>query len=292
MSRSSQFPPILTPESEAYPDRLRDLDQPPDLHVRQPRRADEVASILTAPTVAIVGARRATEAACSFTGRLSHDLAAVGVVVVSGLALGVDAAAHEGCLRGNGVTVAVLGCGIDVDYPAANRQLAGRVAVEGLVVSEYEHGVPPAPWRFPARNRIVAALADVVCVVEASRRSGALITAGYALALGRDVLVAPSSPWHGAAQGGNELLRDGASPLIDAGDVLAMLGMDPAIRRSADPQLPDDERLVLACVRRAPATIVGLQRSVGLPIARIAAAVAGLELADLVRRERDGSITG
>ena len=147
------------------------------------------------------------------------------MTVISGLALGIDAAAHAGALDGAGRTIAVLGCGIDRDYPRRNAALARRIASAGAIVSEWGPGVEPAPWRFPVRNRIVAALAQATVVVEATRRSGALITADHALALGRDVLAVPGAPWLDLGGGTLALLRAGAAPVGGAGDVLDALGV-------------------------------------------------------------------
>ena len=177
------------------------------------------------PAVAIVGAR-----ACSAYGRqiarsLGRELAAAGLVVVSGLARGVDSEAHRGALEAAGTTVAVLGCGIDRDYPAANRELARQIAATGLVVSEYAPGVEPAPWRFPARNRIVAGLCAATVVVEARERSGALITADFALEEGREVFAVPGEITSALSAGSNALLRLGATPLTRAEDVLESFGL-------------------------------------------------------------------
>jgi DNA processing protein len=176
-------------DERGYPALLRQIPDPPaSLWVR----GDADVDVLSAPAVAIVGAR-----ACSGYGRsvarlLASETAAAGVVVVSGLARGIDGEAHRGALASRGPTVAVLGCGIDRDYPAAHAQLAREiVASGGLVVSEYEPGVEPAPWRFPARNRVIAGLARATVVVEARERSGALITADFALEDGREVLAVP-----------------------------------------------------------------------------------------------------
>ena len=173
------------------------------------------------PRSPIVGAR-----ACSAYGRqiarsLGRELAAAGLVVVSGLARGIDAEAHRGALEAAGATVAVLGCGIDRDYPAAHRELARQIAATGLVVSEYAPGVEPAPWRFPARNRIVAGLCAATVVVEARERSGALITADFALEEGREVLGGARRDHVARSRAGsNALLRLGATPLTCAQDVL------------------------------------------------------------------------
>lgn len=179
---------FLARSDPGFPALLRAIhDPPPGLFLRG--GADE--ELVARPAVAVVGAR-----ACSAYGRqvarlLGRELAAAGLVVVSGLARGVDGEAHRGALEAGGPTVAVLGCGIDRDYPAAHRALAAEIAERGLVVSEYAPGVAPAPWRFPARNRIVAGLCAATVVVEARERSGALITADLALEEGREVFAVP-----------------------------------------------------------------------------------------------------
>ena len=171
-----------------FPPLLRAIHDPPQgLFVRG---AGESA-LLARPAVAIVGARACSAYGAEVARMLGRELAAAGLVVVSGLARGVDGAAHRGALEAGGTTVAVLGCGIDRDYPAAHAGLAREICGSGLVVSEYAPGVEPAPWRFPARNRIIAGLAQATVVVEARERSGALITADLALEEGREVLACP-----------------------------------------------------------------------------------------------------
>ena len=150
-----------------------------------------VTRLLARPSVAIVGARACSSYGRSVARTLGRELAAAGLVVVSGMARGIDGEAHRGALEAGGATVAVLGCGIDRDYPAAHRDLASRIVGHGLIVSEYEPGIEPAPWRFPARNRIIAGLCAATVVVEARERSGALITADFALEDGREVMVVP-----------------------------------------------------------------------------------------------------
>jgi DNA processing protein len=172
----------------ALPPLLRSIHDPPvGLFVRGGAALD----VLERPAVAIVGARACSGYGASVARSLARDVAAAGIVVVSGLARGVDGEAHRCALDAGGTTVAVLGCGIDRDYPAAHADLACRVAESGLIVSEYAPGVEPAPWRFPARNRIVAGLAGATVVVEARERSGALITADLALEEGREVFAVP-----------------------------------------------------------------------------------------------------
>jgi DNA processing protein len=274
-----------------WPVRLDDLVSPPErLHVRPPAGPDRLAVLLEPPVVAVVGSRQATTAGAAFAEALARALAGAGACVVSGLARGIDAAAHAGALAAGGRTVAVLGCGIDRDYPAATAALAARIATAGAVVSEYPPGVPPAPFRFPERNRIVAALADAVVVVEAARRSGALITARLALDLGRDVLAVPGAPWSDAARGANALLRDGALLCGEPADALLALGLDPGAARAGDPALPVGAARVLAALRREPASIDVLAVRCGLAPGAAAALVAELELRGVVAREADGRL--
>jgi DNA processing protein len=261
-----------------YPRLLREIhDPPPVLWLR----GDGAAGILSRPAVAVVGAR-----ACSSYGRavartLAREVAAAGVVVVSGLARGIDAEAHRGALDAAGCTVAVLGCGIDRDYPAAHAELARRlVAAGGLIASEYEPGVEPAPWRFPARNRIIAGLCAATVVVEARERSGALITADFALEQGREVMVVPGEITSGLSAGTNALLRLGATPVTCSADVLEALGVAPP-----DPVAPvvtDGAAAVLAALRDGASTADELARGTGLPSADVAAALVALELEGLV----------
>jgi DNA processing protein len=265
--------------SEAgFPPLLRAIhDPPPGLYVRGAAPLD----LLTRPAVAVVGAR-----ACSPYGRhvarmLGRELAAAGLVVVSGLARGVDGEAHRGALDAAGTTAAVLGCGIDRDYPAAHAELAARlVDAGGLIVSEYAPGVEPAPWRFPARNRIVAGLCAATVVVEARERSGALITADLALEEGREVFVVPGEITSSLSAGSNALLRLGATPLLTSADVLTALGIEPP----APPllELSEDGAVVLERVRDGAAAADELARAVGVGAARLAVALSELELAGLV----------
>ena len=236
------------------------------------------------PAVAIVGAR-----ACSAYGRqvarsIARELAAAGLVVVSGLARGIDAEAHRGALEAGGITVAVLGCGIDRDYPAANRELARQVAASGLVVSEYAPGVEPAPWRFPARNRIVAGLCAATVVVEARERSGALITADFALEEGREVFAVPGEITSALSAGTNALLRLGATPLTCAAGCAREL-RSRSRPTAREPEVGPAAGVVLASVREAAAGADELARATGLAAGELAAAFTELELAGAVTEE-------
>ncbi|RDI73781.1 dprA: DNA protecting protein DprA [Gaiella occulta] len=260
-----------------YPALLAAIHDPPEtLWVR----GEAEAVVLSAPSVAVVGAR-----ACSSYGRtvarmLGRELAAAGLVVVSGLARGIDAEAHRGALDADGVTVAVLGCGIDRDYPAAHRELATRICGRGLVVSEYAPSVEPAPWRFPARNRIIAGLCSATVVVEARGRSGALITADFALEDGREVMAVPGEITSALSAGTNALLRLGATPVTCAADVLEAFGLPP--QASTAPEPSGDAAAILARLREAAASIDELARATGLDPGDVAAALIELELAGRV----------
>jgi DNA processing protein len=270
-----------------YPRLLRELyDPPPGLFVR----GSPSVELLQRPAVAIVGARACSSYGSQVARLLARELAAAGLVVISGLARGVDAEAHRGALEGGGVTVAVLGCGVDRDYPAAHAQLAARICERGLVVSEYAPDVEPAPWRFPARNRVIAGLAAATVVVEARERSGALITADFALEAGREVFAVPGEITSSLSAGTNALLRLGATPLTRAEDVLEALGIDSS---SASPalELGEAARTVLEAVSEEPSGVDRLVHGTGLDAAAVATALAELELAGVVA-EAEGLYRG
>ena len=265
-----------------YPPLLRELHDPPaGLFLRG--QGDP--GLLERPAVAIVGPRACSSYGAQVARTVGREAAAAGLVVVSGLARGVDGEAHRGALEAGGATIAVLGCGVDRDYPAAHAQLAGRICERALVVSEYAPGVEPAPWRFPARNRIVAGLALATVIVEARERSGALITADFALEAGREVFAVPGEITSSLSAGTNALLRLGATPLTSTGDVLEALGVAPAAPET--PSVSPDAGSVLAVLDDAPAGADELARATKLEAAAVATALAELELAGLVA-EADG----
>lgn len=265
----------------AFPARLRTIhDPPPGLFLR----GSAALTLFDRPCVAVVGARACSAYGTAVALAFGRELAAAGVVVVSGLARGVDAAAHRGALDA-GQTAAVLGCGIDRDYPRAHATLAAAIAQRGLIVSEYPPGVEPAPWRFPARNRIVAGLTQATVVVEARERSGALITADLALEEGREVLAVPGEITSHLSSGTNALLRLGATPVTCVEDVLSAIGVEPAPAGSAT--LEGNLALVRGAVADAPSAADEVARCTGLAPAEVAAALAELELLGLVS-EADG----
>jgi DNA processing protein len=266
----------LARSDPAFPPLLRAIhDAPPGLFLRG---AGDPA-VLSRPAVAIVGARACSAYGAQVARMLGRELGGAGVVVVSGLARGVDGEAHRGALEGGGTTVAVLGCGVDRDYPSAHRELAARVCERGLIVSEYAPGVEPAPWRFPARNRIVAGLAAATIVVEARERSGALITADFALEEGREVFACPGEITSALSAGTNTLLKLGAAPLTAAADVLELYGL--AAPAGAEVDLTDAAQALFAKLD-APSTMDELARAAGVVAGDAAAALTELELAGLV----------
>ena len=265
-----------------FPSLLRELHDPPaGLFLRGAGGAE----VLAKPAVAIVGARACSSYGAQVARLLGRELAAAGLIVVSGLARGVDGEAHRGALEAGGLTVAVLGCGVDRDYPARHAELARRICERGLVVSEYAPGVEPAPWRFPARNRIVAGIALAAVIVEARERSGALITADFALEAGRDVFAVPGEITSALSAGTNGLLRLGATPLTRTEDVLEALGIEAAEAQAAG--LSESGEAVLAAVRDSPAAADEVARATSFDAATVATALAELELMGFVA-EADG----
>jgi DNA processing protein len=228
--------------------------------------------------VTVVGARRASSYGREVARELARELAGAGQVVVSGLAFGIDACAHRGALEGGGLTVAVLGCGADVSYPAAHRSLWRRVGELGLVISELPPGTGAWRWAFPARNRIMAALAGMTVVVEAAERSGSLITADLAADLGRDLGAVPGPVGSRLSAGPNHLLAGGACVVRDAQDVLdAMLGPGARPLDRFGPPLEPRLREVLEAVERGEQTSDAVAAATDLGGAEVAAALATLE---------------
>jgi len=268
------------------PELLRQIHDPPrTLFLRGSASAD----VLEQAAVAIVGARACSPYGSQVARMLGRELAAAGLVIISGLARGVDGEAHRGALEADGITVAVLGCGIDRDYPAAHAELARRICERGLIVSEYEAGVEPAPWRFPARNRIIAGLAAATVIVEARERSGALITADFALEDGREVFAVPGEITSTLATGTNRLLGQGATPLTSADDVLELFGL--AASQRPTPRIGANAASVVERLTEGAASADELARATGLEPGPLAAALAELELAGLAT-EADGRYRG
>jgi DNA processing protein len=261
-----------------YPALLARISDPPSvLYVRGTVLAEETA-------VAIVGARAASTAGRTLARAMACDLARWGATIVSGLARGIDSAAHEGALDGGGRTVAVLGSGIDRMYPPENEQLAARIAAAGAVVSEFSLGTPPLPDHFLRRNRLIAGWSQATVVVEAAIRSGALNTARSAADEGRDVLAVPGHPTMAKSAGTNQLIRDGAGLVRDALDVASELGLDVPAAANSMTGTATGDRLLRALSTTAPATLEELRDRSGLETPALLARLTELELRDVVRR--------
>ncbi len=300
---------ILTLADPRYPTRLRELPDPPLVLY-----GHGDAAWLSRPQVAIVGSRNATALGARTAAGLARDLAAAGWSVTSGLAEGIDRAAHEGALAGApGATVAVVGTGIDLTYPSRHRELSRRIAGRGAVVSELPVGAPPLAHHFPRRNRLIAALVHAVLVVEAAPRSGSLITARLAADLGREVLAVPGSIHSPLAQGCNDLIRQGAKLVAVVRDILdelppagrlglrwpqpagaACAGEAPPLESPAPAALPPPDlspvhAAVLGAMSADPVSVEALAAAGDLPVAGALAALQTLELFGVVERLPDGS---
>jgi len=272
----------LTLEDDAYPANLREIaDPPPVLFVRGALTGQD------ALAVALVGTRRATAYGTAVAERLATDLAAAGVTVVSGLARGVDTAAHRAAVDAGGRTLAVLGNGLDQVYPPSNTQLAERIVHSGALVSEFPPGTPPDAINFPRRNRIIAGLSRVTVIIEAGDRSGALITADFALEQGREVLAVPGSILSPTCIGSNDLLKQGATPVTCAEDVFVALGVTSTNYRSlarAVPNLGEQESFVWEALGADPRHVDELARSLGRGAGEVSATLAMLELNGMARQ--------
>jgi DNA processing protein len=272
---------VVTWGDSAYPAALSAIvDPPPALWVR-----GDIAT-LSGPAVAIVGSRAGSPYGLTVAERLAADLAVRGIVIVSGLARGVDSAAHRGALAGPGATIGVLGSGADVVYPAEHRSLAADIeATGGAIVSELVPGTPPQQHFFPLRNRIISGLSRAVLIVEAGEKSGSLITARCALDQGREVLAVPGNVLSGRNRGGHALLRDGAKIVESADDILEELGMPAPVRPGAP--APDDPVL-----RGLPAgescDLEAISERTGLTTTRLLPKLFDLEMRGLVRRVGGG----
>lgn len=273
---------VVCIEDDAYPALLRQIPQPPPLiYVRGAlATADDWA-------LAVVGTRGPTDYGREVTRRLVVDLAGAGVTIISGLALGIDAKAHQAALEANGRTIAVLACGVDVPYPETNRSLAERIVASGALVSEIPLGVAPIPNNFPARNRLISGLARGTLVVEAGAKSGALITVEFALEQGREVFAVPG-PIHSLKSAGtNQLIRNGAALVTSASDILQDLNWTTATAQQEARQiLPDDpvEAALLPLIGYQPRHIDELGQEIGFSASVVSVALTMLELKGFIRQ--------
>ena len=288
LERSGAF--LLTPFEGPYPRLLREI---PDAPLVLYARGD--VERLALPAVGIVGARAATTYGREVAAQLARDLSGAGVCVISGMARGIDSAAHGAALGRAGGTIAVLGCGIDVVYPAENKGLGRRIEKEGLLLTEYAPGTEPNPYNFPIRNRLIAGMSSGVVVVEAAERSGSLITAKFANDFGRDVFAVPGLIHSETSRGCHALLRDGAILCRGAEDVLSeifpSIGV-PAIRQAAAEALDGDAGAVLRAMAGGDAwSADDLADATSLPVSTILVVLFELESGGFVR-SRPGGLYG
>jgi DNA processing protein len=272
----------LTWDDADYPRLLREVaDPPPVLFVKGTlTEADAWA-------VSIVGTRRATVYGREVTEMLAGDLARSRITIVSGMARGIDAFAHQAALRAGGRTLAVLGCGVDIVYPPEHRRLAQQIAEQGALVSDYPLGTPPDAANFPPRNRLISGLSLGVVVVEADEHSGALITTEFAAEQGRDVFAVPGNIFNRSSRGTNRLIQQGARIVLDTQSILEELNLNMVTDRVEVGQaLPenDTERSILAHLSHEPTQVNELVRALSLPVADVTAALALMELKGWVRQ--------
>jgi len=268
-----------------YPPLLLEIPDPPPVLYVLGRRLDP-----DRPRVAIVGTRRPTEAGLRLARDLARDLASVGVEVVSGLARGIDSAAHMGALEGRGTTVAVLGCGIDVLYPMRRMDLRNEISARGTLVSEFPMRATPIPEYFPRRNRVISGLSWAVVVIEAAARSGALLTADLALEQGREVMATPGNPESSVSHGPNRLIQQGAKLVISAADILEELPFvdwesleESAKAPTAEPQ-NEEEIEILRAIGTGAGLVDDIAEETGQEISVVLERLLEMELRGLIRR--------
>jgi DNA processing protein len=267
---------LVTPADPEYEDRLLDLADPPAcLFLRGKPLTDGT------DRVAIVGSRKCSDLGKAVAQDLGRALVGAGLAVVSGAAQGIDAAAHRGALQAGGRTVAVLGSGIDVDYPVSSRDLLASIVEHGTIVSEYPPGVPAGPQHFPARNRIVVALARALVVVEGEARSGSRISVDHALELGREIFAVPGPVTSPLAETPLEMIRDGATMIRSAHDLLDDLGVDGSTLPPAPPDLDRDEERVWNALA-GTVSVDAVARRAGISVPDAVSTLVRLELRGLV----------
>lgn len=279
---------LLTLGQPGYPALLANIHDPPILLYINGRM-----ELLNMPALAIVGSRNASAQGKANAQAFAEALSMAGVAIVSGLALGVDAAAHEGALRGPGGTIAVVGTGPDLIYPARNRALAARIAQAGCIVSEYPIGMPPLPSNFPKRNRIISGLVAGVLVVEAAAKSGSLITARQAAEQGREVFAIPGSIHAALSKGCHELIREGAKLVDTAQDVLEAMQVSPLVLAHAPPAAPaaqDSDDPLLAALGHDPVEPDALLARIGGTPGELSTRLLLLELDGLLERLPGGFV--
>lgn len=272
---------IIALGDDRYPALLREIyDPPPVLYVK-----GEIKTTEDANSIAVVGSRKATEYGLNVAEKISAALAQAGFTIVSGLARGIDTKAHEGTLKAGGRTLAVLGNGHDVMYPKENKALSEKISASGAVLTEFPFGTQPHAMNFPMRNRIISGLSRGVIVVQAGERSGATITADFALEQGREVFAVPGSVYLSQSKGTHRLLKEGATLVESVSDVLQALGI-PSVKTEEKeaPQLQGVEKMVYDALSYDPVALDDLVESLQFPVQRISSSLMILEAQGHVRQ--------
>jgi DNA processing protein len=268
---------VLTIRDPGYPAHLRNIPDAPLVLYKK-------GSLKLGPdTIAIVGSRRASFEGMNMAEKIAQTVSSLGITVVSGLARGVDAAAHRGALKEKGKTIGVLGCGIDICYPSENRSLFDKVGNEGCILTEYAPGERPLPHHFPARNRIIAGLSKGVLVVEASQRSGSLITARLGLEYGREVMAVPGSIFDEGYKGANSLIKQGARLIDGMEDIIATCFPDLTLKKEKQVDLDNDERYIYGIIGPVKIHVDEIIDKSGMETRHVMAIITNLELKEAIR---------
>ncbi|AAM24672.1 MULTISPECIES: DNA-processing protein DprA [Caldanaerobacter] len=274
---------VYTLEEEEYPSILREIHNPPVVLYLKGRL-----NLKDKFSIAMVGSRKATYYGKQMAQKLSYDLSERGITVVSGLARGIDTYSHLGALKGRGSTIAVLGCGINVVYPTENKKLMEQIGEEGLLVSEYPLDYPPLSQNFPLRNRIISGLSQGVVVVEAGAKSGALITAQFALEQGREVFAVPGNVTSAYSAGTNDLIKQGAKIVTQVEDILEEFSfredLRMALTENEELSLTEDEKVVYEFIKEAPRDVEEISYTLNMKMSKLNSILTSLMLKGLIDR--------
>ena len=269
MNRIEEIPAF----DSRFPERLREIPESPGCIYLKGRLPDPVEM-----TVGIIGARDGTEYGKMVARTLAKELSEYGISIISGMAYGIDTAAHEGALLGGGKTYAVLGCGVDICYPAINKKLYSKIQEEGGIISEYPEGSPPLPHHFVARNRLIAGLSDILIVVEAKERSGTFITVDRALEQGKQVFVVPGRITDPLSRGCNRLLMEGASLCLSKEDILSCFSIEAGKDNEKKPNLKGEEKRIYNALDLEGKHIDVLYKELEIPLQSLYSVLVKLEI--------------
>lgn len=269
MNRIEEIPAF----DSRFPERLREIPESPGCIYLKGRLPDPVEM-----TVGIIGARDGTEYGKMVARTLAKELSEYGISIISGMAYGIDTAAHEGALLGGGKTYAVLGCGVDICYPAINKKLYSKIQEEGGIISEYPEGSPPLPHHFVARNRLIAGLSDILIVVEAKERSGTFITVDRALEQGKQVFVVPGRITDPLSRGCNKLLMEGASLCLSKEDILSSFSIEAGKDNEKKPNLKGEEKRIYNALDLEGKHIDALYKELEIPLQSLYSVLVKLEI--------------